>query len=63
MQEAVSEEDVQALDRAQAVWRQTLLDAYEQSVTESMEALAFCFGRALDLDLVGADDFAPRRAA
>lgn len=63
MQEALSEADVRALDRAQAVWRQSLVEAYERSVTESMEALAFCLGMALDLDLVGADDFAPRRAA
>jgi hypothetical protein len=32
-------------------------------VVESMEALAVCFEQALELDLVGADDFAPRRAA
>jgi hypothetical protein len=30
-------------------------------VSESMEALADCLGRALQLDLVGADDFAPPR--
>ena len=35
--------------------------AYERSVAESMEALAACFATALALDLVGADDFAPRR--
>jgi uncharacterized Zn finger protein (UPF0148 family) len=33
--------------------------AYERCVAESMEALADCFMRALALDLVSADDFAP----
>jgi len=32
-------------------------------VTENMEALAACLGPALDRDLIGADDFAPRPAA
>ena len=49
--------------RGQAASREQIVDAYERSVTESMEALADCLGPALELDLVGADDFAPRRAA
>ena len=40
-----------------------MVDAYARSVTESMEALADCLGQAFELDLVDADDFAPRRAA
>ena len=43
--------------------RELMVDAYERSVAESMEALADCLAAALELDLVGADDFAPRRAA
>ena len=63
MQECCSRSDLAELDKRQAGWRARLVDAYEQSVAESMEALAVCFGQALELDLVGADDFAPRRAA
>ena len=54
---------VEALDRAQATARQVIIEAYERVVAESMEALAFCLGMALDLDLVGPDDFAPHRHA
>jgi hypothetical protein len=64
--EALSRAEVRELDRAQAEWRQVLLDAYERSVTESMDELATLFGIALSLDLIGADDFArrePRRSA
>ena len=55
--------DMVELDRLQGEWRETIVAAYERSVTESMEALAGCLGPALDRDLIGADDFAPRRAA
>ena len=63
MQAPFTRQGVQALDRAQACARQTIIDAYERVVAESMEALAFCLGIALDLDLVGPDDFAPSRHA
>jgi hypothetical protein len=63
MQECCSRRELAELDRRQAVWRELLVDAYERTVAESMEALAVCLGAALALDLVGADDFAPRRAA
>jgi hypothetical protein len=63
MQEYCSRIELAELDKRQAAWREMLVDAYEQSVAESMEALAVCLGAALELDLVGADDFAPRRAA
>lgn len=53
----------QDLDRAQTAGRHELLDAYEHSIRESMIALADCFTFALQHDLVGADDFGPRRAA
>jgi hypothetical protein len=63
MQECCSRVDLAELDKRQAATRELLVDAYERSVAESMEALAVCLGQALELDLVGADDFAPRRAA
>lgn len=49
------------LDRERLEGRLALLKAYERCVSESMEALADCLGAALRRDLVGADDFAPRR--
>jgi hypothetical protein len=63
MQECCSRGELAELDKRQAACRELLVDAYERSVTESMEALAICLGAALELDLVGADDFAPRRVA
>jgi hypothetical protein len=63
MQECCTPGELAALDKRQAAWRELLVEAYERSVTESMEALIVCLGVALELDLVGADDFAPRRAA
>jgi hypothetical protein len=63
MQECCTRAQLAELDKRQAAWRELLVDAYERSVTESMEALALCLGAALELDLLGADDFAPRRAA
>ena len=55
--------EAEELDRRQADGRRELVDVYHRTVVESMESLAFCLGIALDQDLVGADDFAPRRAA
>ena len=63
MQECCTRGELAALDKRQAAWREQMVEAYERSVTESMEALIVCLGAALALDLVGADDFAPRRAA
>ena len=63
LSEAFTRAEVRELDREQAEFRQVLLDAYERSVTESMDALATLFGIALALDLIDADDFAPRRFA
>ena len=60
-QGAFTKSQVAELDRAQARARETIVDTYERLVAESMESLVFCLTRALDLDLVGADDFAPRR--
>ena len=55
--------DMRELDRLQAEFRAVILEQYERSVAESMEALAACFGTALELDLVSADDFARRERA
>jgi threonine synthase len=61
LQVPYSREDMEDLDRCQSEWRDEIVAAYERSVAESMEALAAILGPALDLDLVGADDFSPRR--
>jgi hypothetical protein len=61
LQMPLSRDDMAELDRCQAEWRDAIVAEYERSVSESMEALAACLGPALALDLLGADDFAPRR--
>jgi hypothetical protein len=63
MQECCTRGELVELDKQQAEWREAIVAEYERSVTESMEALAVCLGAALERDLVGADDFAPRRAS
>jgi hypothetical protein len=63
MQERCSRSEMAELDQRQAASRAEIVEAYERSVAESMQALAVCLAAALALDLVGADDFAPRRAA
>ena len=63
LQAPYSRADMAELDRRQSEWRDAIVAEYERSVTESMEALAACLGPALDRDLIGADDFAPRPAA
>jgi predicted amidophosphoribosyltransferase len=63
LSEPFTRAEVRELDQHQAALRQELLEAYERSVAESMIALASLFGAALALDLIGADDFAPRSAA
>ena len=50
--------DMAELDRRQSEWREEIVEAYERSVTASMEALAACLVPALAQDLIGADDFA-----
>ncbi|MGH2945395.1 MAG: hypothetical protein ACRDPC_03895 [Solirubrobacteraceae bacterium] len=63
LQAPYSRADMAELDRRQSEWRDEIVAAYERSVAESMEALAACLVPALDQDLIGADDFAPRRLA
>lgn len=63
LSESFTRAEVRELDREQAECRQALVDAYERSVCESMDALATLLGVALELDLIGADDFRPRRFA
>lgn len=58
----VSRCELEALERDRAAGRRELLRAYDRCVAESMEALAECLAVALERDLVGPDDFAPRRA-
>ena len=52
MQECCTRDELAELDRLQASSRELLVDAYERSVAESMEALADCFAAALARDLV-----------
>ena len=59
MQECCTREELAELDRLQASSREVLVDAYERSVAESMEALVDCLTAALARDLVTADDFRP----
>ena len=59
----LTRDELTELDRAHLEGRKELLRTYERCVAESMEALAHCLAIALAEDLVGADDFAPRRAA
>jgi hypothetical protein len=63
LQAPFSRADMAELDRLQSEWRDAIVAAYEQSVAESMEALVACLVPALERDLIGADDFAPRRLA
>jgi hypothetical protein len=49
-----------ALEARQVAARRQLVAAHEQLVSESMEALAGRLREALEQDLVGPDDFAPR---
>ena len=58
-----SRAEVRELDRRQVEWREVMVAAYERSVAETMDALATCLAAALARDLIGADDFAPRRFA
>ena len=60
MQGCFSKEDMKELDRLQTAGREEIQSAYEHQVAEAMEALLACLEAALALDLVGADDFAPR---
>ena len=61
--EACTRAEIRELDQRQSEWRQVIVAAYERSVAETMDALATCLGAALARDLIGADDFAPRRFA
>ena len=63
MQASYTRAAMRELDERQSALRQSILSAYEHSVAEAMEALAACLGAALERDLIGADDFAPRRVA
>jgi len=55
--------EMRELDQLQVSRREELVAAYERSVAESMEQLADCLHAAFARDLVGPDDFAPRRVS
>jgi hypothetical protein len=57
-----SASELNRLDRERITGRLALVEAYQRSVSQSMEALADCLAVALQRDLVSADDFAPRRS-
>ena len=59
LQVPLTREEMQELDRSEAACRDEIVAAYERSVSENMEALASVLVPALELDLLGADDFAP----
>ncbi|HEX8105242.1 MAG TPA: hypothetical protein VF533_21665 [Solirubrobacteraceae bacterium] len=54
-------EEARRLDRRQIAARAAVTRAHDEVVRESMAALAAAFGAAFERDLLGADDFAPRR--
>jgi hypothetical protein len=58
LQVPLTREEMVELDRSEAACRDEIVAAYERSVAENMEALASVLGPALELDLLGADDFA-----
>jgi hypothetical protein len=60
MQAPYTRAAMRELDDRQSMLRESIISAYEASVAEAMEALAACLGTALERDLIGADDFAPR---
>ena len=60
MEGAYTAGEMRELDRITAERREAVVRAHQRFVAEAMEALADCFSAALALDLVGADDFAPR---
>ena len=59
LQVPFTREEMEELDRSEAACREQIVAEYERTVSESMEALAAVLVPALELDLVGADDFAP----
>jgi threonine synthase len=61
MQACHTPQEMEELDRRQSASREEIVAAYERSVNECMEALASSLHEALERDLVGPDDFAPRR--
>jgi hypothetical protein len=61
MQASHTAAEMEELDRRQTANRDQIRDAYDRAVAESMASLADALHEALARDLVGADDFAPRR--
>ncbi len=61
MRGTFSDDRVRELDRSQASARAELRAAYERTVRENMARELGALGQALELDLIDADDFRPRR--
>jgi uncharacterized protein YbbK (DUF523 family) len=57
-----SPDEIAELDKRQTAEREAMVDAYEAAVAENMALLADNLGEALRRDLVGPDDFLPRRS-
>lgn len=55
-------ERVAALDEELVKRREALLSAYDRVVRANMSELAERFRQALELDLIGPDDFAPTQS-
>jgi len=60
MQACHTPKEMEELDRRQSAGREQIVTAYERAVAENMEAMASSLHEALERDLVGPDDFAPR---
>lgn len=60
---SVTRGELAALDRRHSAEREVLRSAYERCVADSMAALADCLAIALERDLLGPEDFMPRRTS
>jgi hypothetical protein len=63
MSDTCSWERARRLDRDLADGRAELRSLYRRTVRHNMQQALDAFVRALELDLIGADDFRPRRQA
>jgi hypothetical protein len=59
--ESFGQRQVQELDGVLVRNRNAVIADYQLLVRHNMSELLHSFGRALELDLIGPDDFAPRR--
>jgi hypothetical protein len=59
--ESLGQRQVQELDSALVRNRNAVIAEYQLVVRHNMSELLHSFRRAFELDLIGPDDFAPRR--